>query len=907
MAKIKDELAQAAYQGIPRDYFFDKQPPKLFIESLKSPIHTAPPPVWNVRQSREGEVNADYCYIDRTSFPDPEHLLDTAYGDFEAFADTHNIEGGKYPIRPVYRETNCFEEYTVSVTPEECIIYAADTEGIRRGIYWIEDEMHRRSGPFLPLGDMFKHPYIRSRITRCFFSPINRPPKNEDELENDIDYYPDEYLNRLAHDGMNGVWIYTKFCDLLPSSIISEYGHDSERRINKLNKVADKCRRYGIKPYVFAIEPAELTTNELRAKYPELLGASTYTGRNTFCTNTKLGAAYCEEATRTLFTRCPNIGGLIIITMGERGTACGSGSMIIDCPNCKDKKIGEVLSQTVAVLQQGLRNCGTKAEFISWTYGHRFWSYEAIRDYVKSAPDDTMLLENFEESGYEEQLGKTRLAIDYWLSYVGPSQMFKAMAEQANESGKHLYAKIQTCNSHELADVPYMPTPGLLWEKYKAMRSYNVEGVLQCWYFGNYPSIMNKAAGELAFVGEFDSKEKFLKYLAGAYWGEDKAETIAKSWSLFESAYKQFPINVMFSYYGPLQDGTVWQLQLKPKNLPLPRTWQTIDPSYGDRIGECMLDGHTIDEVITLISGMLNDWSEGLKSFPEVIGYYPQDEQVYVAKALEIQIKSGLNILNFYKKRDLLGRQSGDCAEILSEMREIVLDEIENSCKLSILCESDNRLGYHSEGEGYKYFPEKLHRRIDLLKELLETEFVEVEDRIKNNIPPLEYYLGIEEGSTSYRLSHDGIENAPWADFDKPGAGFRAAIDDEYLTFEIKDSAKGEYRISPEFRLMWPDSTVSISSDGAVSYSHNVRLYSQLFGEKLEKMVSMWEVKSHECEGSYITVKIKLEDALRGQAVGAMKIRIVTPSGASWIGAHTPIATLGKPDIRPEDYVWLLP
>ena len=43
-------------------------------------------------------------------------------------------------------------------------------------------------------------------------------------MSDDIDYYPEEYLNRLMHDGANGIWIYTRFSDLLPSSIIKEYG-----------------------------------------------------------------------------------------------------------------------------------------------------------------------------------------------------------------------------------------------------------------------------------------------------------------------------------------------------------------------------------------------------------------------------------------------------------------------------------------------------------------------------------------------------------------------------------------------------------------------------------------------------------------------------------------------------------
>ena len=59
------------------------------------------------------------------------------------------------------------------------------------------------------------------------------------------------------------------------------------------------------------------------------------------------------------------------------------------------------------------------------------------------------------------------------------------------------------------------------------------------------------------------------------------------------------------------------------------------------------------------------------------------------------------------------------------------------------VCELDNRIGYHSEAHGHKIFPEKLTARIEKLKELLLTEFVEVRERIEGGDAPLEFYSGI--------------------------------------------------------------------------------------------------------------------------------------------------------------------
>ena len=54
-----------------------------------------------------------------------------------------------------------------------------------------------QDGAFLPVGKIERKPWIKNRISRCFFGPIKRPPFNRDELLDDIDYYPDEYLSKL--------------------------------------------------------------------------------------------------------------------------------------------------------------------------------------------------------------------------------------------------------------------------------------------------------------------------------------------------------------------------------------------------------------------------------------------------------------------------------------------------------------------------------------------------------------------------------------------------------------------------------------------------------------------------------------------------------------------------------------
>jgi len=167
--------------------FYEPQPPLSFIDELKSPFHKEKPSWFNRTIKENNEANANGIYI-INNFPDEEKLLETAVKDFTLFSTIFEINGKSYPVYLEYEKTDKFEEYMIKVTESSCIISAGDSEGIRRGIIYIEDELQRREGAFLPLGEIKRTPRIKARITRGFFSPTNRPPKNIDELMNDVDY-----------------------------------------------------------------------------------------------------------------------------------------------------------------------------------------------------------------------------------------------------------------------------------------------------------------------------------------------------------------------------------------------------------------------------------------------------------------------------------------------------------------------------------------------------------------------------------------------------------------------------------------------------------------------------------------------------------------------------------------------
>ena len=710
-----------------------------FVKELSEPVNRH----FNWKRTIGGSDEADLSHGVQIQNNFPGDNLLTAYSDLENFFLSAGIKlDGTYKIVAEKINTDCFESYRIDINNDSCRIQANDTEGIRRGIYYLEDLLLGADGPFLKLGIIEREPWLKSRISRCFFGPIKRPPFNRDELLDDVDYYPEEYLNRLAHEGINGLWLTIAFSDLCKTSITG-LPADAEKRLAKLRQTVRKCLRYGIKTYIFCIEPRSLSPDDpVLLKNPELKGAIAWNGNYCFCPSSDTAQKYLYEAVNWLFIQVPGLGGMINISLGERPTTCTSVNFGKGCAVCSAKTPGKIIASSLKPMEQGMHDANPEAELISWFYvpengsGDTTDKMPQLLDIAEKIPENVVMQYNFESGGSKEQLGKKWHAGDYWLSYVGPSRKYDNIMHRAQEHGKKISAKIQVGCSHEVATVPFVPVPMLLYQKYKSMHALGVSHVMQCWYFGNYPGIMNKTAGELAFEKFKDSEDDFLLRLAAPEWGE-YAPKVVEAWELLAEGYSNYPLENMFQYYGPMHDGIVWPLYLISEDKPLAPTWRLDYGTSGDRYGEC-LGAFSLDEALSLCHILSEKWNKGARIMQDLrlaFGNNPERlKDIDLVEALDILFKSGYNILKFYSLREiLLSSDSNEWSGALTQMENIVQGEIKRSSRMLELCEADSRLGFHSEAEGYKFFPDKLKWRIEQLQNLLKRDFFAVKDRINQN------------------------------------------------------------------------------------------------------------------------------------------------------------------------------
>jgi len=813
-----------------------------FVDELKAPF-------WTPRPRRRATPDADQADISRgiqllPTFADTDGLLETALTDLldclDAWGVPRQTDSG-YSVRLSILSELSEEAFRITVGPDECSIEGGDIEGIRRGIFRFEALLDRAGGPFLPLGVEEKHPFIRRRISRCFFGPIKRPPRLRDELLDDVDYYPENYLNRLTHEGVNGLWLTVAFRELCRTRFTPDAAPDRDRRLAKLRRTVERCRRYGIRTYLFTIEPrAWGGDNSLPVDFPELGGGAYSANGQYFCPMTASAAEYLHESVFQIFRDVPGLGGLINISHGERATtslsaltATGEGQ--VRCPRCSRKAPWEILYAALDAMARGMHAAAPDAELISWLYMPQTrgphgtdlapWVYEV----PAHTPDGVILQFNFETGVRRDFFGTERVGGDYWLSVPGPSDRFERVARGGAQAGTPISAKIQTGCSHEVADIPFIPVPGHLHDKFAGMHRLGVRYAMLCWYFGNYPGVMNQAAGELSFEPFIEDRDVFLLELARRDWG-DYAPRVVEAWQYFSRGYSNYPLTNLFQYYGPMHDGPVWPLLLEPADTPLAPTWllgSTVTrepyPPSGDRIGECFMFAYTLDEIVELCRRMSRDWARGVAVLERFEPHFRDKPErlldIGLARALGIQFRSGWNILQFYAIREEMLRLPGngrlDCLERLAA---IIEDELSLDAQLLELCRKDSRLGFHSEAEGYKYYPEKIEWRMQQLRRVLLEDMPKTAETIRRGAPLFPEYTGHGPTGPRIRCTLCGPEPATRTgtppdigseplDWQRTGAcRWTVCRDDNTLQWLIVGSKEPpeEVRLRIEPRRLWP-------------------------------------------------------------------------------------------------------
>ena len=687
----------------------------------------------------------------QTEFPDPEGILQTAY------ARVKRSCSGPLALVVKYGKTQCFEAYAIETAPGRCTVTASDPEGIRRGLYELAGQLEYLDPRNLPSRLISRRPWLKTRIARCFFGPIKRPPFNRDELIDDLDYYPESYLDRLAFEAVNMLWI---------SVSLKEYRPDAPeraRRISKLTKVVAKCRRYGIRVCIFCNEPAPVPAQSAPSEDD---GGPLFLGHRLFCVHDEKALKDLKNLIYGIFRDTPGLGGMINICYGEGPTTCLScHGFPVPCVSKCGYTPREIMNKNLSAMADGMHEAAPDAMYFAWFYipfpeNFPDWGH----DVTVHTPDGVIAQMNFESGLIKKQGGKYLSAGDYWFLSEDASGFFMQWAEKAHAQGHEISAKIQAGCSHEVATVPYIPAPSVLYRKFRSMKRLHVSHAMLGWYFGTTPGLMNLAAGRLAFTDfETEPEEVFLRDLANAQWGIDADPRITEMWEQLGAAYQNYPLVNAFQYYGPVADGVRWPLYPEYAEKKLHPTWiVNPDNPSGDNIIEC-LGGCTLDEVMQQMRLLSENWHEASRIIPALEKDYASKpdflRELRLIRALDIQFTAAYRILAFYHLRRYLYKRKS--LEILNKMRKIAEEEIQSRKELIALIRQDPRLGFHPEAEAAKYDESLVAKSIDSISEMLKRDLPVIAEKIQNgtfgihrkDAYPIHAGESIQCGSFSWSIS----------------------------------------------------------------------------------------------------------------------------------------------------------
>lgn len=629
-----------------------------------------------------------------------------------------------------------YERFSVKTKHRECIITAFEEQGLRRALCYLEDEMSSRRGPFIPIGIKSRWTNIEDRISHSPISPYRF--QTGWELLDKYDYYPDQYLNKLVHCGVNGIWVAGLFRNLISSATLPELG-PKQHRLKKLKQLTEKADRYGIKVFLFCIESRAVPNEHpVFVAHPEIKGAKMCEVTSALCTSTPLVRKYIQEVTSELFSEVPKLAGLINIFNGERGTTCWlNNELVVTCPRCNKRQQWDVLAENLNQFYLGMRRASVTAKLIAWSYaidasvGNEYStaSLESFVKLIEKAHPDIIWLSNFEHGGVKKVNRKKINIQEYSLSYIGPSESFQKIAEKTSEKRRRLYAKLQMGTTFELPSVPYIPLPDIAGDKILYAKKTSVSGIMLSWIIGGVPNLMLKTACEAAFVSKFNRK-KFLQRIASIYWTERCAKEVSRAWEYFSTAFSMYPNDNNVIYYSPITRAPVYPLRLHIElGIIYPFNWGLDHFRYPQPFeynASRWRGPFTNKELQSSFRRMEKIWYKGLVILESLIvlpGTTKESLRQYaVSEAIWIHLRSTANIIEFYRLRDIIKKKEelNTDSKNIQRMVEIAEDEITLGYKMIESIKVEPFLGFHSEIYGRCYSIIDIEKRISELTKLIE-------------------------------------------------------------------------------------------------------------------------------------------------------------------------------------------
>lgn len=607
--------------------------------------------------------------------------------------------------------------YRLLVMTERLVICGADERGTSQGSYYLEDLMNLREAPFLQTQDVTREPLFSPRMTHSGWG---------------LDEFPDAYLNRIAHAGMDSILVFVTGPDRTPDEgthVRDAHGRVSPGRYRDLNDLVSRAARYGLDVYFYAYFHID------DVPHPTDPGAEAVYAR-----------VYGD-----VFAHCPQAKGLVLVgesvefpskdphTTGAHRLAPTADGLPPTKPSpgwwpCSD------YPEWLEMVKRVTRKHNPEADIVFWTYN---WGYAPQEDrlaLVRTIPTDVTLLVTFEMFEPIVRDGIQELCVDYTAAFVGPGAYFRSEAEVAHERGLRLYTMCNTGGlTWDFGDVPYEPIPYQWARRHAAIReardAWGLSGLMESHHYGWWPSFVSDLA-KFNYWTPVPSSDGLIEAIARRDFGEAAVPMVLAAWREWSEAINDYvPTNE--DQYGPFRTGPSYPLVFKS----VPKFPIAGHAMMGDRIfhidyrvdigSRAMQTAGParIPIEIGILQRMADRWQQGVTHLEDALACTPtykrpNAERMHALAMFMLNtVRTTIHVKRWWQlKQQLFGEADPAKAHpVLDEMVALLEREIANAEATIPYVEVDSRLGWEPTMD-YVCSPDHLRWKIAHARRVVEKE-----------------------------------------------------------------------------------------------------------------------------------------------------------------------------------------
>lgn len=419
--------------------------------------------------------------------------------------------------------------YRILVDTDGVTITANSGKGIFAATVYLEEQMAEAEGPFLKLGDTTRRPLFSPRMVHSGY---------------ELDVFPEDYMNRLAHDGYDTLLVFVKGANLAP------------RGETDFNTLIATAARYGLDVYAYSYMVSE--------KHPDDEGAE----------------EYYESTYGELFRQNPGFRGVVFV--GEscefpshderahpwlgRYNKNPDGTLKSNKVNARTFPVSDY-PEWLALVKRIIRKYQPKADILFWTYNWGFRPADVRVALIDNLPLDISLQATFEMfEPLPAPEGVDEKTTDYTICTPGPGRYFLSEAEAAKRRGLRLYTISNTAGTTwDVGIVPYIPAPEVWGERYDKLlechEKYGLCGLMEGHHYGAYHSFISELSKEMGWSPRRDFREH-MRAIATREFGRENADDVLSAWHHASEGIRH-NIPSYEDQYGPLRVGPAYPFVTK--------------------------------------------------------------------------------------------------------------------------------------------------------------------------------------------------------------------------------------------------------------------------------------------------------------------------------------------------------